>query len=706
MTRPFSKAFTLVEMLVIAPIVILSIGAFIALIVNLSGEVLSSRGSNVLAYDVQDALNRIEEDVKLSVGFLATTDISMSATNPQGYGASGSTTAFSNVDKTGSGGSPASLIIKGLVTDQNPQSIDASALYLANSPNECSDAEIYSKNRPVTMNIVYFVYNDALWRRVIMPAEYQDSGYFCGSNEAWQQPSCQPGDTQAFCKSDDIKLIDGISASGFSFEYFTSASSTSPQGAAGNPSASDTARDQALATTPTVGVTIDAKRVIAGRDIERSGSLRVSRLDTNASSVNTPSNVASTPTTPIVAATVSDGHNVNFTWQQSSNATSYSIDYRIKDGLTGSWGGWATGDSGLSSNDRSYTVTAGNHKDTVEARVRAYNSTFGTQSGYATQSAEIPLWASLTLTGGWTEYGQGYNPAQYTRTKSGAVLIRGLIKNPSSASIGGVFASLPADYSPSGRLMFGTSTAGNVTARIDVQADGGLNLVDGDRAWLSLDTISYMPDGRYTRTTPTLQNGFTNYGGEYAPASYLQDEFGRVYIQGLLANGNRANGTPIFTIPANLRPSLYQHHASRSGTFSHLGISADVGLLAKGDGSGAYSINASYLPNTYNAWGNLSLQNGWTWYEYSGGMFSTPQFTKEADNLVSLKGLIRSGSTAYDSVITTLPAGFRPSNRILYTTVNNGVYARIDIMPSGQVRFMSSSNAWLSLDNILFYAEQ
>ena len=69
MNRFVSKGFTLVEMMVIAPIVILLIGAFIAAIVGLTGEVMSSRGSNVVAYDLQDALNRIEEDVKLSTSY-------------------------------------------------------------------------------------------------------------------------------------------------------------------------------------------------------------------------------------------------------------------------------------------------------------------------------------------------------------------------------------------------------------------------------------------------------------------------------------------------------------------------------------------------------------------------------------------------------------------------------------------------------------
>ena len=53
-----SRGFTLVEMMVIAPIVILAIGAFITLIVNLTGEIMSSRGSNMVTYNVQNALNQ------------------------------------------------------------------------------------------------------------------------------------------------------------------------------------------------------------------------------------------------------------------------------------------------------------------------------------------------------------------------------------------------------------------------------------------------------------------------------------------------------------------------------------------------------------------------------------------------------------------------------------------------------------------------
>ena len=95
----YSRGFTLVEMAVIAPIVVLLIGAFIALIVNLTGNVMSARGKNVLVYDTQDALSRIEDDVKLSSTFLAVNNIDLSSTK-QGYrdypstGTTGSTTNF------------------------------------------------------------------------------------------------------------------------------------------------------------------------------------------------------------------------------------------------------------------------------------------------------------------------------------------------------------------------------------------------------------------------------------------------------------------------------------------------------------------------------------------------------------------------------------------------------------------------------------
>ena len=64
------KGFTIVELLVVAPTVILAIGAFLVVIIAMVGEAVSTRSLNALTYQTQDALNRIDQDVKSSIGFI------------------------------------------------------------------------------------------------------------------------------------------------------------------------------------------------------------------------------------------------------------------------------------------------------------------------------------------------------------------------------------------------------------------------------------------------------------------------------------------------------------------------------------------------------------------------------------------------------------------------------------------------------------
>lgn len=700
-----ARGFTLVEMLVIAPIVIIAIGAFIAAIVSLTGEVLSSRGSNVLSYDTQSALNQIEEDVKLSVGFLATNNKDVNVTST---GINNGTSPFTN---TGTTPNNQALILNAIVTTGNPASSAATALYLNNQPGNCasmSPAE-YAKNAPMTMNIVYYTQTESngeisLWRRVILQSTYNNSATYCGTTGPWQRPSCNPypGAT-AHCTTKDARLVTGIDpAGGFLTEYFSAANNTIPT--SGALDANEATRQAALASSTTVNITLKAKRTIAGRDISRTSVLRVSRLDTNASTISYTPAVTGHPAAPVVSASVADGRKVTFSWPRSDGATSYEMRYRVQDAVTAAWGGWTSWAVTTTPNQ---VVSSANHGDTIQAEVVAKNGYPTGSPPVATKSFKIPVWAPLALGADWQDYANGYSPASYTRTKSGLVMLRGLIKKSTAATVGETLGSLPYEYRPiGGRLMFGTTTSGNASARIDITANGDVIFSDGgSAAWYSLETVRYLAyDSGYTRTTPALLNGFGNYGNGYAPASYAQDSSGRVDIQGLLTTGTLTNGTTIFSIPAALRPAKYQHHASRSGAFHHLGIDNANGLLAKGDGSGAYSINSNYLPASYSGWTNLTMVNGWVSYD-GGTQFSTPQYTKTNDNVVALKGLIKSGG-GYDTVIATLPAGFRPKNRILYTTANAGVHGRIDVLANGEVRFMGSTNTWYALDDVMFLAEQ
>jgi len=707
--------FTLVEMMVIAPIVILLIGGFIGLIVNLTGEVMSSRGANKLAYDLQDALNRIEEDVKLSTTFLATNNISVSTTL-QGYG-SANTANFTNIDKTSGGGSAPSLILNALVTDGNPLSTNTSIMYLKDQPNPCTTPAEYTKNKPMSYNIVYFVDNtNTLWRRVIMPQNYATASVRCGATEPWQIPTCN---TTSFCKAKDEKLIEGVKQSDFSFQYYTSAGAATPSATARNISATDDARNAALFATPTVEITINAKQTIAGRDISRAATLRATRLDTNAASIIKEVPVTSAPAAPVASGAVTNGHVVTFTWPQVASATTYGIDYQVKangaacDAATS--GTWTTGSSTINNTTRSYAISAGTHTDRVCVRVRANNS-FG-WSTYGTASTIIPLWAPLLLKDAWTDHSTTYSSSAYTKTKAGLVLVKGLVKKSTAAVSGEVIATLPTDYAPvGGRLLFGTSTydgtvtPNNATGRVDVNSNGDIILYNGVSNWFSLDTIRYSLSTN-TRTTPaTLQNSWVNFAAGYAPVSYVQDSAGRVNVQGLAKSGVITDLTPIVTLPAAMSPPQQLHFASRSSIWAHIGVlsSATPSVVAKGTGSNSYlSVNASYMTATPTGatWTALTPQNSWTFF---GAPYTTFQYVKANDGVVHLKGLLKGGTTGINVVIAKLPTGAAvcPNRQVLYSVANNAAYARIDIAANGNILYQGTINGWLSLDNISFMAEK
>jgi len=66
MYRPAKRGFTLVELLVMMPVAILMVGAVVAVIVYTSGSGLRAQARSQLQLDVLSALDRIEQDVRLS----------------------------------------------------------------------------------------------------------------------------------------------------------------------------------------------------------------------------------------------------------------------------------------------------------------------------------------------------------------------------------------------------------------------------------------------------------------------------------------------------------------------------------------------------------------------------------------------------------------------------------------------------------------
>ena len=130
-----------------------------------------------------------------------------------------------------------------------------------------------------------------------------------------------------------------------------------------------------------------------------------------------------------------------------------------------------------------------------------------------------------------------------------------------------------------------------------------------------------------------------------------------------------------------------------------------------------------YYPASYNGWewfrkpdnslANASpytLYNNWTWYNSTG--YGIPQYTKQ-DGIVTVKGLMKSGTTTNGTVIAILPEGYRPIRKMIFpalgaATAGNGGHTRIDVSAAGEIKIeggIAASN-YLSLDSISFIAEQ
>lgn len=690
------RGFTLVEMLVVAPIVILAIGAFLTVIISMTGEVISSRASNTLTFNVQDALARIEEDTKLSAGFLATNSVPITAGSGQGY--NNDATNFTNVGGT----SGTNLILNMVATTGNPLSTSSQYIFLKDQPNACAAAQ---NNIPLTYNVVYFVRDNSLWRRVIMPAQYADTvNYACAA--AWQQPSCNPtwlegqGGTP-FCRTNDVRLVDGVTASDFSVSYFTGSGETGANATASNAGASVTDRTAALNASTTVDVTINANQTAAGRDIAQSASVRTSRLDTNASAIASLTPVT-IPTAPSVRGVNTTGARATFSWPNVQGATGYTFQYNINGGA------WVTGFT--NQNTRTFTASAPAHEDVINARVLAINS--AGSSGYGLASVTTPLWEPLAMQNGWATYSSVYSSPAYTKTRAGIVVLKGLIKKGVTAAVtnGETAAILPPGYRPGGgRLLFGSTANSNVTARVDVDTSGNVIINNGNTGWTSLDTVSFAASGRYTMTTATPLNGWAQYGGTWAPAQYATDSEGRVILQGLLSvgTGSFANGTRLLDFPAAYYPPQYMQVLTQSSGFGYVGLDYRANtttVVAKGTGTSYLSTTLMYYPTGATGWTNLTLESGWTWY---GTVFSTPQYKKGTDNIVSLKGLLRAGTTTAGTSLTTLPVGFRPKERLLLTSVSVDAHTRVDIQPNGIVTAQGGTiGGWVSLDGINFIGEQ
>ena len=164
------QGFTLVEMLVVAPIVIIVITGLVAAMVAMVGDALAANSRAVTAYDTQDALERIEQDVRVAINFM---DKFNYMTAPQGRDED--TGAFSFTDNK-------DLILTQQATTGSPYDSSRALVYYKDQPAGCS--EDLSTNSTLKTRAIYYLRNGSLWRRSIVDAwnnnSVTDSDTVCG----------------------------------------------------------------------------------------------------------------------------------------------------------------------------------------------------------------------------------------------------------------------------------------------------------------------------------------------------------------------------------------------------------------------------------------------------------------------------------------------------------------------------------------------
>ncbi len=118
--------------------------------------------------------------------------------------------------------------------------------------------------------------------------------------------------------------------------------------------------------------------------------------------------------------------------------------------------------------------------------------------------------------------------------------------------------------------------------------------------------------------------------------------------------------------------------------------------------TGVSGWSTTIQTSTASAWTNLSFQNNWNNY---GNTFAAGAYTKTTSGMVVLKGLLQNASalSSSNTVIATLPVGYRPSEQLIFqTTTSPNVASRVDVWTDGTIRLVVGSTSWVALDGINF----
>jgi type II secretory pathway component PulJ len=335
--------FTLVEVLIVLPPMLIITTITVSVLMGLLLNNSQSQYQVSSASNVKTALNTIEQDMKTSGAILTTTDSQMTdAYVSDSGGTSWSYKGVSSQSRT--------LIIRGYATTESPVSDTKSPVYI--NQFGCDAANLYS-NPVLTTNIIYFVKNGSLYRRVLTDATKTTC------NTPYQRQSC-PADLPSrdvSCKADDSLILSDMS--NFDVQYYTSGTQISNPYSSTDP--------QVLSQATTVEPRIAVTKQIAGDSIAYTDVMKANK--NNSQPYNAPPSTSASPAPDQVqgfTAQAMSSTSIKLTWTALAGATSYQVERATDQYFT-------SVTSVYSGTAASYTNTGLPIRTTYYYRVRAFN---------------------------------------------------------------------------------------------------------------------------------------------------------------------------------------------------------------------------------------------------------------------------------------------------------------------------------------------
>ena len=153
--------------------------------------------------------------------------------------------------------------------------------------------------------------------------------------------------------------------------------------------------------------------------------------------------------------------------------------------------------------------------------------------------------------------------------------------------------------------------------------------------------------------------------------------------------------------------------ASNGITVGSANAPSTGGIRASGDicTSAGGGKCLSQVSTSAGSWINVSFATYWENYNTAlpGFGYQNVQYRKIGD-IVYLRGLAytyQGGVISQGPTLFYLPSGYRPASRLIFNILSNPCATRLDILPTGEVRYVGNTcnvvgPQWLSLEGIQF----